>query len=359
LSKIACDFVGPYVETPEGYKYVLQIQDILSRYVMFVPTKDATAASAAKALIERWVCVFDIPSHIQSDNGTHFASTLLHTICEQLGIKQVFSSPWHPESQGQVERQNDTLNNCLTTLVGENPDSWPTLLPMVAYAVNSGPAPATQLSPMELLFKQEPNRPEAFLLPRENQTDEEEYKPGGPTPQEKLAKSVKVTTKKWEKVYQRTRKRIKEAQTRQAKRTEKQVYHKKYNLNDLVMKKNHAKDKGKLCNYFCGPYVVVGQPGPVTYRIREAGNAKAKEELRHYNELLPWTVQRLRNETNAIEDDIDSLPEVQSAQPPRRSTRMRKQTEFIQLGPDHQVYQYRPPTGQEEIIDENDNVNRT
>ncbi len=212
LSKIACDFVGLYVETPDGYKYVLQIHDILSRYVMLVPTKDATAASAAKALLERWVCVYDISSHIQSDSGTRFASTLLHTI-------------WHPELQGQVERQNDTLNNCLTTLVGENPDSRPTLLPMVAYAVNSGPAPATQLSPMELLFKQEPNRP------------------GGPTPQEKLAKSVKVTTKKWEKVYQRTRKRIKEAQTRQAKRTEKQVYHKKYNLNDLVMKKNHAKDK--------------------------------------------------------------------------------------------------------------------
>ncbi len=288
-----------------------------------------------------------------------FASTLLHAICEQLRIKQVFSSPWQPESQGQVERQNDTLNNWLTTLVGENPDSWPTLLLMVAYAVNSGPVPATQLSPMELLCKQEPNCPEAFLLPRENQMDEEEYKTGGPTPQEKLAKSVKVTTKKWEKVYQWMQKRIKEAQTRQAKRTEKQVYHKKYNLNDLVMKKNHAKDNGKLCNYFCGPYVVVGQPGPVTYRIREAGNAKGKEELHHYNELLPWTVQRLHNETNAIEDDIDSLPEVQSAQLPRRSTRMRKQTEFIQLGPDHQVYQYRPPTGQEEIIDKNDNVNRT
>ena len=73
VSKISCDFVGPYPETPDGYKYVLQIQDILLCYVMFIPTKDEAAMSTAKALVQRWICVFDIPQHLQSDNGTHFA----------------------------------------------------------------------------------------------------------------------------------------------------------------------------------------------------------------------------------------------------------------------------------------------
>ena len=89
LAKISCDFVGPYPETPDGYKYVLQIQDILSRYVKFVPTKDETAQTAAKALIQHWIGVFDIPKILQSDNGSHFASTVLKTVCEQLGIQQI------------------------------------------------------------------------------------------------------------------------------------------------------------------------------------------------------------------------------------------------------------------------------
>ncbi len=103
----------------------------------FVPTKDETAITAAKAFIQNWIGVFDIPKSLQCNNGTHFASTVLKTVCEQLGIEQIFSSPWHPQSQGQVECQNDTLNNCLTILVSDHPDSWLELLPMVAHAYNS------------------------------------------------------------------------------------------------------------------------------------------------------------------------------------------------------------------------------
>ena len=88
-----------------------------------MPTKDETANTAAKALIQQWIGVFYVPKTLQSDNGTHFASTVLKTVCKQLGIQQIFSSPWHPQSQGQVERQNDTLNNCLAILAADHPDS--------------------------------------------------------------------------------------------------------------------------------------------------------------------------------------------------------------------------------------------
>ena len=61
---------------------------------------------------------------------------------------------------------------------------------------------------------------------------------------------------------------------------------------------------------------MVGQTGPVTYQIREAGNASAKEESRHYNELLPWNRQRLQHEVNQENDEeeeplLEQLPAVQ------------------------------------------------
>ena len=74
-------------------------------------------------------------------------------------------------------------------------------------------------------------------------------------------------------------------------------------MNDLVIKKNHQTSGGKLRNYFQGSYVVVGQTGPVTYKIRETANAGAKLEIRHYNELLPWRRQTLQHEMQREDDE--------------------------------------------------------
>ena len=161
---------------------------------------------------------------------------------------------------------------------------------------------------------------------------------------------MRENTKKWDRVIRKTRQRIKEAQKKHAKRTSKHVYHKGYQLNDLVIKKNHQKTGGKLRNYYQGPYVVVGQTGPVTYKIREAAKAGAKEESRHYNELLPWRRQTLHHEVRREDDEVDSvIPEVQAEiNPARRSTRTRRPTQFIQLQENQQSYQYSEPVAYQE-----------
>ena len=78
---------------------------------------------------------------------------------------------------------------------------------MVAYAFNSGKSATTEFSPFELLFKQQPNQPESFLLPPEADiNNDEDYYPNGPTEQEKLAKSVRKDTRKWDMVIRKTAK---------------------------------------------------------------------------------------------------------------------------------------------------------
>ena len=93
---------------------------------------------------------------------------------------------------------------------------------MVPYALNSGESATTEFSPFELLFKQQPNRPESFLLPQEDDKNgDDDYKPGGETEQEKLAKAVRKDTRKWDRVIRRTRKKIDESQKKHAKRVNK------------------------------------------------------------------------------------------------------------------------------------------
>ena len=75
LSQIQIDFTGPFQPSvPEKFRYVLAIQDVLTRYAMLIPTVDCTASTAASMLLTRWVTVLDIPEVIQSDQGSHFTS---------------------------------------------------------------------------------------------------------------------------------------------------------------------------------------------------------------------------------------------------------------------------------------------
>lgn len=62
LEKLQVDFLGPFgVPSAHDYRYTLQIQDILSRYVMFTPTESSDAPTAARTVFDKWVCRFSFP----------------------------------------------------------------------------------------------------------------------------------------------------------------------------------------------------------------------------------------------------------------------------------------------------------
>ena len=56
LARIQVDFVGPFQPSvPDQFRYILAVQDVLTRYAILIPTADATAERAAQALLEHWV----------------------------------------------------------------------------------------------------------------------------------------------------------------------------------------------------------------------------------------------------------------------------------------------------------------
>ena len=134
LSQIQIDFMGPFQPSvPEKFRYVLAIQDVLTRYAMLIPTADCTASTAASMLLTRWVTVLDIPEVIQSDQGSHFTGQVFRKLCEAMGMEQRLSSPNHPQSNGQVERQNQLLDN-IRCVCDNNPAGWADAVVAVQYA---------------------------------------------------------------------------------------------------------------------------------------------------------------------------------------------------------------------------------
>lgn len=111
--RIHIDYAGPI----DGY-YFLVVVDALSKWPEIVPTKTISTQQTVNILSE----IFSrhgLPDTIVSDNGTQFQSSLFKEFTTERGIKQLFSSPYYPMSNGQAERFVDTFKRTLKKLKDE------------------------------------------------------------------------------------------------------------------------------------------------------------------------------------------------------------------------------------------------
>ena len=102
--RIAMDIVGPISESEKGYKYILVVSDYATRYVITTPMVNQTAETVARHLINEIFTRFGAPKIILSDQGTNFQSKLVKSISELFNIKQTCTTPYHPQTDGLVER---------------------------------------------------------------------------------------------------------------------------------------------------------------------------------------------------------------------------------------------------------------
>ena len=150
FSKLAFDLVGPLPRTKSGYKYLLTSICLASKYPDAIPLKRVDVESVAEGLCE----IFSrtgIPSQILTDQGSVFTSKLTKQLCSILGIKHVKSSPYHPESNGCLERWHATLKGALRKYPNKDSD-WDRLIKYILFACRAAPHTNTGYSPFELVF---------------------------------------------------------------------------------------------------------------------------------------------------------------------------------------------------------------
>ena len=102
-----------YASTNNGYKYLLVLIDVFSKFAFVAPLKDKTDTATVAAL-EQIITEGKLqPSSIQSDNGSEFINYRMKQLLTSLNINQIVSSPYHPQSNGVVERFNRTMKNII------------------------------------------------------------------------------------------------------------------------------------------------------------------------------------------------------------------------------------------------------
>ena len=128
FQRIAMDLVGPLPKSRRGNRFILTIVDYATRYPEAIPLSSTEASRIAKEL----VTVFSragIPEEILSDQGANFMSMLLQEMYQLLHIRRIRTSPYHPQTDGLVERFNGTMKGMLWKFVGRGRKDWDDYLP--------------------------------------------------------------------------------------------------------------------------------------------------------------------------------------------------------------------------------------
>ena len=79
-----------------------------TRFPEAIPLRNIKTKNIVKALVKFFTFV-GLPKSVQSDQGSNFMSGIFQQVMHELGITQYKSSPYHPESQGALERFHQTL----------------------------------------------------------------------------------------------------------------------------------------------------------------------------------------------------------------------------------------------------------
>lgn len=150
FERVAIDIVGPLPRTKHGNKFLLTLIDYGTRYPEAVPLRTTDSASVAMGLMTIFTRL-GVPKEILSDQGSNFLSELMEELYRMIGARHLRTSPYHPQTNGAVERFHGTLKHMLRKTSTDS-HGWDDLLPFVLFALREVPCASTGFSPFELMF---------------------------------------------------------------------------------------------------------------------------------------------------------------------------------------------------------------
>ena len=170
---IGMDFCGPFVESPSANKYVLVVTDLFTHYVTAVPLPTCTAELTALTLFRQIFCKYGICSTLLTDQGSHFNNNLMRALQHLVGYNHILSTPYHPQTNGVVERFNASMVVQVSKLQQTHHNNWDDYLDAIVFAYNISQHKTTKYSPFELLFGRSPllpidSPPRSFHFDRPN-----------------------------------------------------------------------------------------------------------------------------------------------------------------------------------------------
>ena len=135
---------------------VMVMQDHFSKYIIAYVVKDQTARTTAETLRSGYFGLFSAPAYLISDQGKAFTGHLITSLCELYGVQKLRTSPYHAQTNGQVERMNQTIIHMIGKLEQDKKACW---------SEHGTCSAVTGYSPYFLLFGRKARMPVDYLFP--------------------------------------------------------------------------------------------------------------------------------------------------------------------------------------------------
>ena len=275
FTRVAFDIVGPLPRTTSGFKYLLTMMCLFTKFPVAILLKRVDNETVLNAMMEVF-STYGIPKEILTDQGSVFTSKLTRHLCKTLKVDKVQTSPYHPQSDGALERWHACLKSMLRK-AGGNLKDWDCTLKYLLLAYRDSPHSVTGFSPFTLMFGREVRGPLELLRTSWFDGDVEdcsasEWLVGVKLKIAEMAELVsdreRVAKAKMKTYYDRTAKA------------------KHFVVGDMVLVRKPARH-GKFEQAWEGPFQVGKVVSPVTYLIQKPGHA-SRTKVIHANLLRRW-----------------------------------------------------------------------
>ncbi|GJQ70538.1 hypothetical protein Trydic_g221, partial [Trypoxylus dichotomus] len=244
FERLAIDVVGPLPVTENNNRFIFTMQDDLTKFSYAVPIPNHESRTLAIEL-SKFITFFGIPKSILSDQGTDFTSNLTKELTKLFQTKHLLSSPYHPQTNGALERSHLTLKDYLKHYINNKQSNWDEFIPFAMFAYNTHTHSSTGFSPYETLFGNKPYLPNSIVQEPTLNYNYEDYIIN-------LRQKLNFTQKV-------ARDNLLESKNRSKTYYDNKIRIHKYSVGDLVYVANKAVTPGlnkKLSPNYIGPYKI-------------------------------------------------------------------------------------------------------
>ena len=295
MSTICIDLIGPMNLNKYQYRYVVTMIDRATRYCFARPIPDGQAVTIAKAIYSEVISRFGLIDTLVSDRGQDFVSPIVGHLCDLLGTKRIFTSSYHPMSNGACENFNKIFKEHLARQTADSPEDWPEYVDSTLHALRTTVVKTLGYSPHHLIFGTEP-KPLLDLKPI----------PSPPHASQTVKQYLSQLRTQLEFVREQAKENLKYHKSKMTEYYDKHSKPFTYEIGDRVWVRSPQVNPGttkKFRDKFIGPYILTTKTSENTFKVKREGGDVESEIALHSNRFKPCVTRYLRPPDNI--GDVD------------------------------------------------------
>jgi hypothetical protein len=156
MERVHLDILGPFNTSEDGNRYVLMMIDQFTKWMEMAAIPEQPSLTIAEKFVVHFVVTFGCPRN--------FDGNLFKSLCTILEVAKTRTTPYHPSSNGQIERFNTVLLQMIRCYIEKKSRRWDKNIPLLSMALHSMVNRQTGYTPNKLMLGRETIQPVQLLL---------------------------------------------------------------------------------------------------------------------------------------------------------------------------------------------------